>query len=135
MRLFLDTNIFLDLLLKRQNHQEALLILNAIEQELFSGIILDITLLNIDYIANKQQEDIREFLKLINGIFQVVGGDNEMFDEALRLDNDDLEDNMQYICARRTECDLILTNDKSFYTDGIETKSAREFVENYLNVK
>ncbi|WP_457602608.1 type II toxin-antitoxin system VapC family toxin [Nitratifractor sp.] len=132
MKLFVDTNIFLDLLLKRGKHHEALLILNAIEKGLFSGTILDITLLNIDYIADKQLKDLRGFLKLINGTFQVVGGDNEMFDEALRLDNEDLEDNMQYICAEKMECDLILSNDKSFYTDAIPVMTGSEFVGSYL---
>ena len=132
MKLFLDTNIFLDLLLKRENYHEALLILNAIEKKLFAGFVLDVTLLNIDYIANKQLKDIKRFLRLLNEICQVVGGDNEMFDEALQLDNDDLEDNMQYICARRTGCDLIVTNDKAFYSDGIPIITGSEFVDSYL---
>ena len=45
MKLFLDTNIFLDLLFKREFYKEALQILNAIEKEQFQGYILDITIL------------------------------------------------------------------------------------------
>jgi 3'(2'), 5'-bisphosphate nucleotidase len=41
MKLFLDTNIFLDLILKREHFDKALLIFNAIEARLFSGVILE----------------------------------------------------------------------------------------------
>jgi predicted nucleic acid-binding protein len=54
MKIFVDTNIFLDLILKRDSFDKALLIFNAIEKRVFQGIIADITLLNIDYIAKKQ---------------------------------------------------------------------------------
>ncbi len=50
----LDTNIFLDLILKRDDYNSALIILNAIEKRVFEGVIADITVLNIDYIAKKQ---------------------------------------------------------------------------------
>ena len=58
MKIFVDTNIFLDLILKREKFHDALLIFNAIEKKLFEGIILDITILNIDYIAKKQVKNI-----------------------------------------------------------------------------
>ena len=39
----------------------------------------------------------------------------------------DLEDTLQYLLAREMECDLILTNDKDFYSPDIEIKSSIEF--------
>jgi len=66
MKIFVDTNIFLDLILKREKFHDALLIFNAIEKKLFEGIILDITILNIDYVAKKQVKNIKDFIKLIN---------------------------------------------------------------------
>lgn len=59
MKIFIDTNIFLDLILKRKNFHDALLIFNAIEKKLFSGVVLDIAILNIDYIAKKQVKNIK----------------------------------------------------------------------------
>jgi predicted nucleic acid-binding protein len=132
MKLFLDTNIFLDLILKRERFDKALLIFNAIESRLFSGVILDITVLNIDYIANKQLKDVKEFLKLVNKHFEVVGATNEMIEQALRIDNKDLEDNLQYLSAINSKCEIVITNDKSFYTKDIETVSSSEFVERHL---
>ena len=132
MKLFLDTNVFLDLILKREHFDKALLIFNAIETRLFSGVILDITILNIDYIANKQVKDVREFLKLVNKHFEVVGASNEMIEQALMIDNKDLEDNLQYLSAKNSNCEIVITNDKNFYTNDIKTVSSSEFVQRYL---
>jgi len=132
MKIFIDTNIFLDLILKRENFENSLLIFNAIEKKLYTGIILDITLLNIDYIAKKQVKDIKNFLGLINTIFEIVGGTNKMFDEALSIENDDLEDSLQYISAKKLKCDIIVTNDKKFYSEDIEKYTSSGFVDKYL---
>jgi predicted nucleic acid-binding protein len=127
MKIFIDTNIFLDLLLRREGFEKALLIFNAIEKKLFSATILDITILNIDYVANKQVKDIKAFLSLVNKQFEVVGATNEMIDLALQMQNSDLEDNLQYICAKKQKCNYIITNDKKFYSPDIEVLTSSEF--------
>ncbi len=132
MKVFVDTNIFLDLILKREKFEDALLILNAIEKKLYSGVILDITLLNIDYVADKQVKNVKAFLKLVNSVFEVVGGTNKMFHEALSLQNNDLEDSLQYVSAKKMMCDVIVTNDQNFYTEEIEKLTSSAFVKTYL---
>ncbi len=117
MKIFLDTNIFLDLILKRKNYKESLLILNGIEQKKFKGYVLDVSLINIDYIAKKQVKNIKNFLNLINNIFKVVGANNKIIKEALNIDNNDFEDSVQYTSAIENGCDFIITNDKKFYSD------------------
>ncbi len=133
MQIFIDTNIFLDLILKREKYSEALSIFTAIEQKQFIGIVLDITILNIDYIAKKQTKDIREFLLLINKVFKVVGATNETILDALKVDNNDLEDNLQYISAKNTKCTLIVTNDKKFIKKNIRVFTSEEFCREYIN--
>ena len=76
---------------------------------------MDITILNIDYVANKQVKDIKAFLSLVNKQFEVVGATNEMIDLALQMQNSDLEDNLQYICAKKQKCNYIITNNKKFF--------------------
>lgn len=132
MKIFLDTNIFLDLILKRENYQESLLILNAVSKGIFDAFILDITLLNIDYIAKKQVKDIRSFLNELNKNFTVLGADNAVFTMSLELNHTDLEDNVQYINAKESHCELILTNDQKFHSPNIITFSSQEFVNKYL---
>ncbi|WP_294950892.1 PIN domain-containing protein [Sulfurovum sp.] len=132
MKVFVDTNIFLDLILKRENFENALLIFNAIEKKYYFGVVLDITLLNIDYVANKQVKDVKAFLRLVNSVFEVVGGNNKMFHDALSLKNDDLEDSLQYVSAQKMVCDVIVTNDQNFYAEGIETLTSSTFVKKYF---
>ncbi|MEA3490950.1 MAG: hypothetical protein U9R27_03535, partial [Campylobacterota bacterium] len=106
---------------------------NAIEKKIYEGVILDITVLNIDYIAQKQVKDLQEFLVLINRVFQVVGGSNETMGSALQIPNNDLEDNLQYICAQKFKCDMIITNDKDFYSDSMMLMSSLDFIDKYLS--
>ena len=132
MKIFVGTNIFLDLILKREKFHDALLLFNAVEKNLFSGVILDITILSIDYVAKKQVKDIKKFLGLINTHFSVNGISNKMIAEALEIKNSDFEDTLQYLSAKNFDCDCIVTNDKSFYKAAIETLSSSEFVKKYL---
>ncbi|HIP61556.1 MAG TPA: PIN domain-containing protein [Sulfurovum sp.] len=132
MKVFLDTNILLDLILKREGCNEAIVILNAIELKLFDGFILDITVLNIDYIAKAQVKHIRDFLRLVNDTITVLGGNNQTIRDALSIKNLDLEDNMQYISAKNLACDMIVTNDMSFYGGDIDQYSSAEFVDKYI---
>lgn len=96
MKISIDTNIFLDLILQRDNFKEPLRILN--------GYVADIIFLNIDYIASKQTKKIKDFLKVMNETFNIVAPNNQIFEKALTLDNSDLEDNIQYLCALANEC-------------------------------
>lgn len=132
MKIFVDTNIFLDLILKRENFHDALLIFNAVEKKVFQGVILDITVLNIDYVAKKQVKNIKEFIQLINTSFGIVGVSNEMISKALEIENSDLEDTLQYLSAKDLKSDCIITNDKRFYKSDVETLSSSEFIKKYL---
>lgn len=132
MKIFIDTNIFLDLILKREKFHDALLILNAIEKKVFSAIVLDITILNIDYVAKKQIKDIREFIRQINTNFIVTGLSNTIVTEALEIQNNDFEDTLQYISAKKSGCKCIITNDKNFYKNDLETFCSSEFIQKYL---
>ncbi len=125
MRLFVDTNIFLDLILKREEYRSALELLTACYNRICRGVVADITLLNIDYIASKQNVDVRAFIATIVDGFEVVGADNEICREALHLDNTDFEDSIQYILVKTHGCDLIVSNDKTFYYGEIKVLAAQ----------
>ena len=128
MKIFIDTNIFLDLILERESYSESLEVLTSCYNEEHEGIVADITLVNIDYIASKQVENVREFLAILINNFNVVGADNKILKHALTLDNNDLEDNVQYFLAKEHNCDLIVSNDKRFYQGDVRVMSAKEFI-------
>lgn len=131
MNVFIDTNIFLDVALKRGGFKDSLIVLNAAQKGLFNGFIADITLLNIAYIAQKQLKDVNNFITQINQSFTVAGADNNTFANALSLQNKDLEDAVQYVCAQERDCDIIVTNDKGFYMGKIPVLNAKTFIKQY----
>ena len=132
MKIFLDTNILLDLLLEREKFEEAMIILNSVERGIHEAVILDITLVNVDYIAKKQKVDAKEFLKLIVKNCKITSVSNDLSLEALALDNNDFEDSLQYVCAKNEACEQIVTNDKGFYVGDVEVVSSVAFVEEFL---
>ena len=132
MKIFLDTNILLDLLLEREKFEEAMIILNSVERGIHEAVILDITLVNVDYIAKKQKVDAKEFLKLIVKNCKITSVSNDLSLEALALDNNDFEDSLQYVCAKNEACEQIVTNDKGFYVGELQVLSSVGFVEGFL---
>jgi len=133
MKVFLDTNIFLDFLLARKDKISATAILRTFDDELYDYFVADITLLNIDYIAKKQVLHVREFLCQINDRCCVICANNSSFKKALSNKNLDLEDNLQYYLALREGCDYIVTNDKNFLKEDIKIISSEDFVFKYLS--
>jgi predicted nucleic acid-binding protein len=133
MRVLIDTNIFLDMLQRRENYISAKRIISLVDDNFFKFFVADITLINIDYVAKKQISDIREFLEYINDNFTVLGANNSSFKNALNIDNKDLEDNLQYCLALEQACDYIVTNDKNFLKKDTKIMSSEEFVLKYVN--
>lgn len=131
MKLFLDTNIFMDLLFERENVSYAKQIIQLIQDGVYEGYVADITILNIDYVAKKQFQKTRQFLNFIEKNFVIVGAENIDIRSALKLDNRDLEDNLQYVFAEKASCDLIISNDKTFIQAGISVVDSELFIEQY----
>ncbi len=132
MRVFVDTNVFLDIALQRERYRESLIVFKAIKEGVFEGVVADITLLNVDYVSRKMQGDVRAFLSAIERYHTIVGADNRVIRDALALGHDDFEDAVQYLLARQSQCDCIITNDVSFYSGEIETLGSDAFVGKYL---
>jgi len=131
MKIFIDTNIFLDIVFKREEVSAAKRIFTLIESGLFSAYVADITLINIAYIARKQNVDVKSFLHYIARRFTILGADNSVFEEALQLDNRDFEDNVQLVLAQKAQCQIIITNEKTFIEEKIDVISSVEFVKHY----
>ena len=131
MKLFLDTNIFMDMLFDREHGIYAKQIIQLIQNRTHEGYIADITLLNIDYVAKKQCKEIRKFLYFIEKHFIITGADNTDMFTALKLDNSDLEDNVQAVFAKRLACDFIISNDKSFIQSSLSVLEAKLFLAQY----
>lgn len=131
MKLFLDTNIFMDMLFERENCIYAKQLIQLIQVGSHEGYIADITLLNIDYVAKKQVQGIRQFLAFLEKNFVIMGADNNDMRKALELVNRDLEDNLQSVLAQKAACDLLISNDKSFIKTSLPVMQAEPFLVKY----
>lgn len=132
MKIFVDTNVFLDIVLKRGDYDDSLAIFKAVKNRVYEGVLSDISLVNIAYLSHKVDVDIRSYLSAIEQNFSVQGANNAIMQDALLLVNDDIEDNMQYYIALYGECDCIVSNDKGFYRGDIEVLGSAAFVDRYL---
>jgi len=132
MKIFVDTNVFLDILFKRGNYEASLALFKAVKHRIFDGIVADISIINIAYVSRKVEVDIRAYLSLIERHFTVLGADNAVVKDALLLKNNDIEDNVQYLLALYSECDCIVSNDRGFYRGDVEVLGSGTFVEKYF---
>lgn len=128
-KIFLDTNIILDILSpKRPNHKyHKDLIQKLFEYEVF---ISEDMLSTIYYIVREKQQ-VLDFLSIILQEWNIVSFGEDVIKQAIkyvRQNGGDLEDALQCFCAKRYGCDILLTSDKKFVNCGIELLSYDEFL-------
>ena len=131
-RIFLDTNIVLDIIQSnRQNHQKALelgqyLVLNDYE------ILISEDMLTTVFYVSKNKKNTLLFLKeVVMTDWQIVAFGKNVIKEAIELSLQrslDLEDVLQCLCAKENSCEAIITNDKKFCDCGIKILSIDEFL-------
>lgn len=128
-KIFLDANIVLDLIdedrgsVAQTKSEIAKYIKNG--DELFTSCDIFTT---VYYVSTKKiaKATIIEELERLLVFVAVLPIDMTTVRHALEIakntTNSDLEDVLQYVCALQQGCDLILSNDSSFYTDKIKLK-------------
>ena len=118
MKVFVDTNIFIDILLDREPFSKnAVLIYKLCENNMLEGYVAPITLNNIYYICRKAKhsEEIKGYLLDIATIFTVAGLDSESVKKANKYKINDYEDALQYAMASQNTCEYLITrNTKDF---------------------
>src|SRR5574344_1328606 len=129
MRIFIDTNILLDYICRREPFFESarVLIKLCIEGK-ESGIIAAHSIINIDYISKKQysMQERRFILENLCKFFEVETVNRDKLVNAVKnADFSDLEDGIQYECALIQKADYIITrNPKDFKNSIIPILSA-----------
>ena len=116
MRLLLDTNIVLDVFLKRQPFYEAsknIMDLSKFEQ--FDEYVSASTATDIYYITSKNIKDAQATRNLLNQMLKTIHISAVMEDDiknALHLSWKDFEDAVQFSVASSYEMDGIITRNK-----------------------
>jgi predicted nucleic acid-binding protein len=135
-KIFFDANILIDASDGTRPFHEAgkrlfdHLLANIEQYSLYTSCDLVTT---IYYILSKSlntQEALNN-IKLINNLIEIIEFGNDEISEAIELmeRNDkyvDLEDTIQYVMARMSGCDYIITNNKNFASGDVPTLTSEE---------
>lgn len=116
MRVFVDTNILLDWLLKdRPCNDLAKVIFSAGKGEDIKLVISTQSILDAHYTSKKEgvsQEQFNEAINCLRSFVKIVGIDEIDLMWAMSYPGKDLEDDAQYASAYNAVCDLFITRDK-----------------------
>lgn len=134
MRVLIDTNVILDVLLKRSPFYEAAIeVLKLSVREDIQEFVSASAITDIYYIAYKNMRDkavVRELLKKLLLIVSVAGVSEEEIQKALELGWKDFEDSVQYSVALLNEMNgLITRNVKEYSSSEIQVWEPNQFLE------
>ncbi len=121
MKLLIDTNVVLDVLLRREPFfRTAAEVLNLTQLDEVREYVSASTITDIYYIANKQMKDrdaVRDLLKRLLMVVSVAAVSEREIQNALNLAWGDFEDSVQYSVALLNEMDGIVTRNPSDYQE------------------
>ena len=115
-KVFLDTNIILDLLAKRMPfYTEAAELFSLADKKKVRLFISAVSLANTYYILAKQNSDteVRRILRKFKVLVTVLDLNDKISDLALNSDFKDFEDAIQYYTALENDLEMIITRNQS----------------------
>ncbi len=115
MRVLLDTNVLLDVLLNRAPWvAESCAVWQAHEDGRIPGYVVACAVADIFYVARRltQLETARKAVRLCLETFEICAVDRQALEQAQSLLGNDFEDNLQIACASLASLDAIVTRDK-----------------------
>jgi predicted nucleic acid-binding protein len=115
LKLALDTNVVLDVLLERAPFAEpARRLWSAVETRKAEGVVAAHTLTTVWYLVaqSKGRASARGVVGLLARVFGVAKVDTQVVGRALALEFDDFEDAVCAAAAEAASCDLIVTRDR-----------------------
>lgn len=128
---FLDTNVLLDFLLKREDYAEAREILTMGYQGKLLLYVSSLSFSNIAYITRKtfRGNALYEVFQGLRELVNVSKVDSVTIDKAIALRAADFEDALQYYSALSVDARAVVTNNtKDFLFSEIEVLTPRQFL-------
>lgn len=119
MKLFLDTNVLLDVLMEnRPNHMDSATILRIVEKGVATAVITTQSIIDASYVySQREKQSLKQFIKAIDSIMDIVEVEAIMgknITAAMRMPFNDFEDAAQIACSEMAGCDIIITSDHKF---------------------
>lgn len=132
MKVFVDTNVVLDFLLKREGFfEDARMVMVLGYNKLCDLYMSSLSFSNIAYIARKELagDDLYDCFSDIRELLSVSSVTQEEVDGAIKLKAKDFEDAIQYFSAKSMDADCIVTrNTKDFAFSEIAVLTPGEFL-------
>jgi predicted nucleic acid-binding protein len=135
-RIFLDTNVILDLLGERVPFFDSIAkVATLADQKKLTLIVSPLSFTTIDYVLNKYEtsESVLNKLRKFKIICEVCEVNEETIDKALNSNFKDFEDAVQYFSALQSNCSIIITrNGKDFKNSTIPIMTAEEYLSSII---
>jgi predicted nucleic acid-binding protein len=135
IKTFIDTNIFLDILCKREKFvDDALSIFDMAVDNQIELLISDLSIANIKYITRKEipVDKFYNLIQTFRPIFTIVPLGTDVIDKALDLRANDFEDALQYFSAVQANADCLVTrNIKDYGFAKMEVLDSQTFIAKY----
>jgi predicted nucleic acid-binding protein len=133
MKVLLDTNIILDIALKREPHfSDSAKVFKIIDNKSIFGFVTATTITDIYYIAKREKghQITIDFISNLIEIIDVVGIDRQVIIESLQSTLVDFEDAVQSVSSRLNNIDYIITrNQKDFTKSDIKAINPKGFLD------
>lgn len=129
-RVFLDTNVVVDLLAKRENfYKDATKIFSLAYQKEIVIVVSPMTYATVSYLLRKNK-NFKQLLYNFRQLSEVSLADEKVVDAALASSFNDFEDALQYHSALTSNVEVIITrNVKDFTASRLPVVTPHEFLE------
>lgn len=130
-RLFLDTNIVIDLLDRREPFcNDAVQLFTMAYNKQVQLIVSPMTYTTASFLLHRHgAEGVRNLLSNFRQLSRVATANERTVDDSLASQFNDFEDAMQYYCALKAKADIIITrNGKDFSASKLPVMTATEYL-------
>ena len=125
MKILVDINVVLDVLLDRKPHVEgSAAVWEAVETGLTQGLLAAHAFTTIHYLIRKEHGNTKakQIVSALLKVFDIAAIDGGVVADALQLSMADFEDSVTAAAARTAGCDYIVTRDpKGFRGSPVRT--------------
>jgi len=131
MKVLIDTNVALDILLKRQDYPNAEIVYSLAEKNQIACFISASAITDIFFLSKNDlgKKPAKEALKTLLSVFKPASVTEGHIYQALDMDWDDFEDSVQYIVGESFSADYIVTrNTKDYSAGSIPAVTPEEFL-------
>jgi predicted nucleic acid-binding protein len=131
-KLFLDTDVILDVVFKREPYfSDSQKVMSRVERNFFCGYTSSLIIANCYYIisSNKNKKTALKTISKLRSILNILPFTNREIGESLSSDVKDFEDGVQYFICINNNINKLITRNISDYKDiGIKVLTPKDFL-------